>query len=213
MSDPVPVALIGEVEENPSVIGFETLRESLLEELDRWNVEHADSLLAPLTAPGGFPEFVGVLTDLAAAYRLARTVAETFHPLAVRMAAAQGEVVLPVADPDPEQLEGPAFDAASELLYRARKEDRLLLVEGGNPTRDALVNALVLVLYRDLQTWTARQCEVVRLYREHGRQNEVAERLGISQQSVSSSLSAARWRTLHDAERTLLAVLSGASLP
>lgn len=213
MSPSLPVALIGEVEENPSVIGFETLRESLLEELDRWNADNPDALLVPLAAPGGFPEFVGVLTDLAPAYRLARGLAETFHPLAVRMAAARGVVALPPTDPDPEQLEGPAFDAASELLYRARKEDRLLLLDGGEPGRDALINALVLVLYRDLQTWTARQCEVVRLYREHGRQNEVAERLGISQQSVSSSLGAARWRTLQEAERTLLAVLSGATLP
>jgi hypothetical protein len=207
------VALIGEVEENPSVIGFETLRESLVEELDRWNADHPDSLLVPLAAPGGFPEFVGVLRDLGTAYRLARALAEVFHPLAVRMAAAQGPVALPPGKPDPEQLEGPAFDAASELLYRARKEDRLLLLEGGEPVRDALVNALVLVLHRDMQAWTDRQCEVVRLYREHGRQSEVAERLGISQQSVSSSLTAARWRTLQDAERTLLAVLSGAPLP
>lgn len=211
MSPSLPVALIGEVEENPTVIGFETLRESLVAELDRWNRDHPDSLLVPLAAPGGFPEFVGVLRDLTAAYRLARTLAEAFHPLAVRVAAAQGPVTLPPGEADPEQLEGPTLDAASELLYRARKEDRLLLLQGGDPVRDALVNALVLVLYRDMQAWTERQCEVVRLYREHGRQSEVAKRLGISQQSVSSSLTAARWRTLQDAEGTLLTVLSGSA--
>ena len=64
----------------------------------------------------------------------------------------------------------------------------MLTIRSGDETADLMANALFLLLYRDIQTWTERQCEVVRLYRRFGRQQDVAEELGVSQQSVSSSL-------------------------
>jgi len=207
------VALVGEVEENPSVLGFETLQERLVQVLGELNREHAPTLLFPLAAPGGFPEFVAVLGDLSLSYRLARALAETFHPLSVRVAAAYGLVNVPPPGEEPEQVDGPAMDLAAELLYRARKEDRLLVVQSGNEAVDRLVNTLTLVLYRDLQEWTARQCEVVRLYRRLGRQTEVAQHLRVSQQSVSGSLAGARWRTLTEAERVLDQALSALGSP
>ena len=73
---------------------------------------------------------------------------------------------------------------------------------------DIMANALFLVLYRDLQNWTERQCKVVRLYRRFRRQRDVAEELGVSQQSVSSSLAATGWKSLAEAEATLEAVFS-----
>ena len=201
------VAVLGEVEENPLVLGFDEMQARLVAVLDDLNREHADALAAPLVTSSGFPEFSGVLVDLSPAYPLARRLAEEFHPLPVHVAATRGEVLPWPEEPEADQLEGPAFDLAAELLYRARKEDRLLLVHGRGRDLDALANALCLVLYRDMQRWTGRQCEVVRLYRTLRRQRAVAEALGITQQSVSGSLSAAGWKTMEEAEACLREVL------
>jgi hypothetical protein len=201
------VALMGEVDENPLVMGFEVLQERLIQVLKTLNQKHAESLLAPLVTPGEVPEFQAVLRDLTAAYPLTRALAEALHPLPVRMAASFGDINLP-SPPDPEQTDGLAFDSAGELLYRTRKEDRMLLIRGGNDPVDTMANALLLVLYRDLQTWTERQCEVVSLYRHYRRQADVAEELGVSQQSVSSSLAAAGWKMLSEAETSLGSVLA-----
>ncbi len=204
------VALLGEIEEDPSVLGFDLLQTRLAEVAAEINRDHAADLVVPFTAGGTFPEFAAVLRDLGAAYPLARALAEAFHPLGVRVGAVLGPVALPPQDPPPtlDQMEGAAFDQAAELLYHARKEHRLLVLRGAGPPTDRLANALILMLYRDLRQWTSRQCEVVRLYRRHRRQHAVAEALGVTQQSVSSSLASAGWKMLEEAEGSLLDVLS-----
>jgi hypothetical protein len=217
------VAVLGEIEENPLVLGFEEQDARLARVLGELNRDFAADLRAPLTTTGSLPEFTGVLEDLSSAYPLARRLAEEFHPLSVRMAGAVGEVTVPgepetpapgsaprpfAAERETEPFEGPAFDLAAELLYRARKEDRLLVIEGGDPVVDRLANALFLVLCRTMQRWTERQCEVVRLYRTLRRQREVAEALGVTQQSVSSSLSAAGWKSMEEVESVLRQVLA-----
>lgn len=201
------VALLGEVDENPAVMDSEALVERLARTLEGLNHELAEALTAPLAVPGEVPEFVAALRDLGAAYPISRTVAEALHPLPVRVAVCVGDVNLsPGAAPD--QIDGPAFDEAAELIYRGRKEDRMLTIRSGDETTDLMANALFLLLYRDLQTWTERQCEVVRLYRRFGRQQDVAEELGVSQQSVSSSLAGAGWKSLAEAEAALKSVYS-----
>ncbi len=199
------VALLGEVEERPEILRPDELQRRLQAALEEFNRERTASVAAPLGTTGGFPEFGGVLLDLAEAYTLSRRLAEEFHPLPVRVAASVGEVSSGSAQ------DGPAFDAAAELLYRARKEDRLLLVSGADASLDLLANTLALVLYRNLQQWTARQCQVVRLYRRHRRQRDVAEGLGVTQQSVSNALASVGWRALEEAERSLARALSGMS--
>jgi hypothetical protein len=196
------VAVLGEVDENPLVLSVDAAQERLARGVEAYNREHAGDFMVPLVISGEFAEFGAVLRRAAAAYPLARTLAELFHPLPVRVGAAFG-AINPEAASDPEQMDGPAFDAAGELLYRTRKEERLLLVQGGDAALDALANALFLVLNRDLRGWTERQCEVVRLYRRYHRQQDVARELGVSQQSVSSSLAAAGWKVLAEAEDAL----------
>lgn len=199
------VAVLGEVEERPELLRADDLQRRLGAALDAYNRERAGSIASPLATTGGFPEFGGVLLDPAEAYALARRLAEELHPLPVRVAAALGEVSSDAAQ------EGPAFDNAAELLYRTRKEDRLLLVGGIDSSLDLLANTLALLLYRNLQQWTARQCQVVRLYRRHRRQRDVAEALGVTQQSVSNALASVGWRALEDAERSLARALSDAA--
>ena len=48
---------------------------------------------------------------------------------------------------------------------------------------------------------------MVRLYRELGRQSDVAQALGISQQSVSNTLSGAGWKVVKEVEDSLARVL------
>lgn len=201
------VAFLAEVVEGPGGPATETLAEQLRRALAEFAREHASFVLTEPTLPGRTPECGGVLLHLGAAYLLARTLAETLFPFPVRAAAVWGEVTgSEPGGPDPS--EGPAFERAADLLYRARRDGRLLLVQGAHPDVDRLANALVLVLHRQMETWTERQCEVVRLYRRLERQEAVGKELGVSQQSVSSSLNAAGWHALSEAEAALGEILA-----
>jgi|GEM_PF-375902 len=200
-------ALLGEVEDDPSVLETGDLQQRLTAQLEAVNRSHGGDIYAPLVVSGGFPEFAGVFLTHRPIYDIARVLTDACYPLPVRLALARGEIHTEGEAHDADSMDGPAFDLAGELLYRARKEHRLVLLDTGNTDFDALFNALLLLLHRNFRQWTRRQWEVVRLYRELRRQNLVAERLGISQQSVSSTLAGAGWKTLAEVEDALHRVL------
>jgi len=197
------VAFLAEVELSPTPASWKGRLEKTLEALTR---DHAAKVLSPLEPADRSPECSGVLADLSAAYPLARALAEFFFPAPVRAAAAWGE--LSIRDTDADPLDAPAFETAAELLYRVRKEDRLLLVQGEAPSLDPVLNALIQLLHRDMKQWTERQCEIVRRYRKERRQEAVARDLGVSQQAVSGSLVSTGWPALLEAETALADVLS-----
>jgi len=200
--------LLGEVADDPSIMDPTELLGRLGAAVSALNREHAEAVAAPLTLSGSFPEFTGVLYTHSPVYQVARTVADACHPLAVRMALGRGEISSGLDRTDPDAMDGPAYDVTGELLYRARKEERLLLVDTGDPRFDTLLNALMLLLQRHFEAWTSRQWEVVSLYRQLGRQSEVAERLNVSQQSVSSTLAGAGWKTVAEVEESLRRILA-----
>lgn len=201
-------AILGEVDETEGVLPTDQVCARLRGALERVNGEHAPAVFAPLTVSGGFPEFAGVLLGPAPLLRIARELTETSYPMPVRVVAAYGEITGGLESRDAEGMEGPAMDKAGELLYRARKEDRMLLLATGDARFDLLFNAAALMLHRAYRGWTERQWATVRWYRELGRQAEVADRMGVTQQSVSNALSAAGWKTVAETERALEEVLS-----
>jgi predicted DNA-binding protein YlxM (UPF0122 family) len=55
--------------------------------------------------------------------------------------------------------------------------------------------------------WSDHQNQVIRLYKELGRQKLVAERLGVTQQAISDILKRAHWREIKRAEKLIDGVL------
>jgi len=200
-------ALLGEVEEDLQSQDSQVLMGRLRETAALLNDQFQGAWKAPLSVSRTFPEFGGVLMTTGPLYEITRNLADASRPLPVRIGLAKGGITAGVDTRDSETMDGPAFDRAGELLYRARKERRMLLVDTGDEEKDTLLNALMLLLQRSFQQWTDRQWEVVRLYRELKRQREVASRLNISQQSVSNSLSGAGWKVVSEVEASLTRAL------
>ena len=200
-------ALLGEVEDESAFDPAELHRDLGLR-LAGLNGDHEPAFVAPFVLGSGIPEFTAVLRTARPVYAMTRSIAAAVRPYPVRLALARGPILGGLETRDAEAMDGPAFDLAGELLYRARKEDRLLVVHTGDNTFDALFNALLLLLTRHVNQWSERQWEVVEAYRRLGRQNRVAEELSISQQAVSATLASAGWRTVRDVERSLERVLA-----
>src|SRR5512139_1510006 len=85
------VAFLAEVVEGPVAPDPATLVDLLRRTLEEYVQEHGPSVILSPTVPGRSPECSAVVTDLAAAYRLARTLAEGLFPLGIRAAAVRGE--------------------------------------------------------------------------------------------------------------------------
>jgi hypothetical protein len=188
-------------------------RESFGDDLDATlggvNDTLAESITADFTPLKGIDEFGGVLDSPRRAYDVIQQIVDGLFPVEVRFAVAYDAVdVAPEADVA--LMDGPAFHRADELLREVESAGDLVGVDTGDPLRDGYltdVANLILTLRGD---WTARQFEVVTTYRETGNQTATADRLGVSQQSVSSALRRSHYGRIARAETHLRRMLAGA---
>ena len=142
-----------------------------------------------------------------------RLIAVARRPGAAVRCALQSWVALPppryrfalAADVAPEA----ALRRAEEALPRAAAEERPFVtdVPAWAPTLAAAVEDALRLHHLLVADWTERQAEVVRLWRRLGRQADVAERLGVTQSSVSQTLARARADELAAHESSLTALL------
>ncbi len=148
-----------------------------------------------------------------------RVVAVARRPGAAARCALQSWIALPpprfrfalAADAAPDA----ALRRAEEALSRAAAEERPFVadVPAWAPTLAAAVEDALRLHHLLVADWTERQAEVVRLWRLLGRQADVAERLGITQSSVSQTLARAHAQELAAHESSLAALLDGLEAP
>ena len=99
-------------------------------------------------------------------------------------------------------MDGPAFHIAAALIMNAKRRGLSYAFSFG-AHRETIGEVLTTLanLHRVITgDWSPRQREVVQLYERLGAQGPVSERLGITQQAVSSALRAAHWRDIHALE-------------
>lgn len=176
-------------------------------QLDRLNDEFASRLLLPADQNSG-DEIQAIVADPDAALRLILRLTRSRH---WSVGVGVGRVREPLPDAT-RKATGPAFVAARRAVTLAKRSPaRFALRTGaaGAAQRDASeVEALIalLLLIRDRRT--DQGWEVVDLLDSGLRQNEIADRLGISSQAVSLRVKAALWRA-EEAARPALVTLMG----
>ncbi|RMH04786.1 MAG: hypothetical protein D6702_02215 [Planctomycetota bacterium] len=94
--------------------------------------------------------------------------------------------------------------AAEALAQAAREGVRFRIHLAGRGDHECrLAEHLALLHAVVSEGWTATRHHAVRAYREFGRQKDVAERLGVTQQAVSQMLRGARLRELQAVEEAM----------
>ncbi len=95
--------------------------------------------------------------------------------------------------PEAVGMDGPCFYAARQAIEEARSENRSFCfsVDGNPDATDALNDASLLVC-RVMEDWTPVQWETVSLFAQLGEKARVAERRGVTKQSVDDVLKSSR---------------------
>jgi len=152
-------------------------------------------------------EIQGLLQDVAAAPGAVSKIHTVFHPSEISVGIGTGPIATKVSRRVTE-MDGPAFAGSRAAVEAAKKDGVEVVVRTGDPFADATLNALYLLLGGIKAGWTRPQWERFNLYAELRTVDKVAQRLGVSKQSVSKSLRNTLWTRVLRVEEQLPEVFS-----
>lgn len=101
-----------------------------------------------------------------------------------------------------------AYSMARRALQLAIRDKSLTRYLGTGDAGDVLLGALCRLVDPLIRTRTAKQWEAIAAYRELGHQRDVAEKLGVTRQSVGDRLAAGNRRAVEEADAAIAAYLS-----
>lgn len=190
---------------NADVVGAddESRRECLRPALDRLNHLFAPAVAEPFSL-GDRDRIDGALIDPAQTPLCVSVLRESIAPLELRVGVGIGTV---------EHLRGgsgehDAYALAHDALLLTVRDQGLGRYLGTGEAGDVLLGALCRLVDPLIRARTQKQWEAIAAYRELGHQREVAERLGVTRQSVGDRLSAGHRRAVEEADAAIATYLS-----
>jgi hypothetical protein len=179
-------------------------RESVRRSLRRVNRLFQPALAEPLTLTGE-DRVDGALTDPAQVPLCISVLRESIAPIELRVGVGIGTVErLGEADATGRG----AYSAARQALQSAARDKGLTRYVGSGEAGDVLLGALCRLVDPLIRARTLKQWEAIAAYRELGHQREVAQRLGVTRQSVGDRLSAGHRRAVEEADAAIATYLS-----
>lgn len=213
MSSGILTVIVGDLVGSRKVSDRAELSLAVRRAIEQTDHAFTDAFHAPAELTRGVDEISAVLYDPSLSYRICTYLNEQLHPYEFRFAVVRGLIDVNVSSRDASSMDGPAFHRAADLVERARKENRAILFDLSlqRPALEEALNKVANLCHLLRKSWTDPQREVVTLYRRLGRQDLVADSLGLTQQAISRLLSRAHWTEIEDAETWIDTVLERAT--
>jgi DNA-directed RNA polymerase specialized sigma subunit len=106
-------------------------------------------------------------------------------------------------DKDVRNADGAVFHTAAAQMLQLKKDALLFSCHTGNDIRDKALMTQVNLLMLTKEDWTERQRNIFMKYAKSGRQEEVAQGLKVTQQTVSKALKAIKAVQVQKLEQAL----------
>jgi hypothetical protein len=173
------------------------------------SLRHLNDVFAPALAEpfavSGAGRVDGALADPAQAPLCVSVLRERLAPMQMRVGVGIGAVG---HVHDSGRDDGDVYALARRALQLAARENSLCRYLGTGDAGDVLLGALCRLVDPLIRARTLKQWEAIAAYRELGHQRDVAERLGVTRQSVGDRLTAGHRREVEDADAAVATYLS-----
>jgi len=200
---PAAAAVYADVIGSKAIADRGLLAGSLERAVETLNQAFRPALAEPFAIVAG-DELRGTLTEPPSAPLCVSVMREELAPIGVRVA-----VVVDSGRDAPSSGHGRhRLPTADEALDSLKKSGRLTSYVGTGPAGDLLLNAVCGLVEPLLLERSEKQWEAIRAYRRLGRQRAVAERLGVTRQSIGDRLMAGNWRAVAEADAAVAGYLS-----
>ncbi len=172
--------------------------------LERLNQIFAPAVAEPFAATGA-GRVDGALADPAQAPLCISVLRESLAPLDLRVGVGIGTVE---HVRDSASAGRDVYAVARRALQLTLRDGSLCRYLGTGEAGDVLLGALCRLVDPLIRARTQKQWEAIAAYRELGHQRDVAERLGVTRQSVGDRLTAGHRRAVEEADAAVATYLS-----
>lgn len=201
--------LLGDVVSSRHIADRDLFQSRLNEICRSINDRYGNDIFAPFKILKGLDEMGGVLENIFNFYNIINTVAESLYPQAMRWALVYDFVDTALDSGDVSKMDGPAFHRSSQSILQLKKTERLMNLSVEDEILDRVLTGEINLLLLFRHEISPKQRKIIKEYELVKNQMEVAERFGISQQSVSLALRRSRWKMIKDLEDELNHSLQG----
>ena len=197
------IVLLGDVVRSRNVNDREEFQQQLTTALSTVNERYERNLRTDIALLKGVDELGGVVEEIPPVYGIITEIFDRIRPHSIRFAFVRGDIDIGEDQGTVSEMDGPAFHRADELLDRVESEGLWFDMRVGNERLERALADEINLLLRLRHDMTEREFEVVRTYERFEMQARAAQELGVTQQTVSATLSRSSWRMGRTIERRL----------
>lgn len=195
--------LLGDVISSRRISDRERFRNKFEEILEKINTAYVEDIFADFKVLKGIDEIGGVLFTMSNIYKIINEILEQLHPNLIRFVLIFDYIDTGMETFDISKMDGPAFHKASDTMNTLKKSKLMLEMSVSDKIIDTAITGQINLILLTKKNWSSKQHQIVREYKSTNNQDDVAKKLGITQQAVSKTLNKVMWKEIFLIEEKL----------
>jgi len=195
--------LLGDVISSRRIMDRERFQKKNEEILEKINTVYVEDIFADFKILKGIDEIGGVLSTMSNIYKIINEILEQFHPNLIRFVLIFDYIDTGIESFDISKMDGPAFHKASDTMNTLKKSKLMFEMSVSDKMIDTAITGQINLILLTKKNWSLKQHKIVREYKCTNNQDDVAKKLGITQQAVSKTLNKVMWKEIFLIEEKL----------
>lgn len=195
--------LLGDVISSRRISDRERFQNQFEEILEKINATYVEDIFADFKILKGIDEIGGVLSTMSNIYKIINEMLEQLHPNLIRFVLIFDYIDTGMESFDISKMDGPAFHKASDTMNTLKKSKLLFEMSVSDKMIDTAIIGQINLILLTKKNWSLKQHQIVREYKSTHNQDDVAKKLGITQQAVSKTLNKVMWKEIFLIEEKL----------
>lgn len=203
------IVLKGDIINSRDSKNRDQIQQQLSSTLKEINKKYKDVIAAEFMITSG-DGFQGLMKSANHLFDIINELEESI-PIKLRFGIGVGTVSTSIDPKNSAIIDGPCYHRADDMLNDIKAQEqqntapRANIRIGSETEYDDVLNGLLSLRYVIKSSWTTRQTEVTRMYKQHNEnQYQTAEKLGVNQSTVSRALKVTDYYSVKSAEAQMI---------
>ena len=184
------LVVLTDIVDSRKIINRQAFRRALNRAILRVNRMYIHAFIAPIKIQKGIDELAMVIKPQYqnTVYTIMNELNDNVAPVTMRYAIVRGKIDTGFTQHDVSKMDGDAFHKAAAGIALLKENELTIYIKTDNTYFDTHFQAQANLLQILKNTWTIKQRKIYTLYKQLNNQYKVAQKMNVSQQTISKVL-------------------------